>query len=115
MRILATLLTVAAFLVASSPCRADIIASAPVTPVTQPTSRPASAPHFIARGMPLTEKEIAGLSQRIVALGHISLDAGGEDDDVPAADAVFIGIVVIALIGGMVYLLVLESQQASKL
>jgi|GEM_PF-3306352 len=104
------ILLVAAFVAATTPCRAESTVSLPV-------ARPAAVmPHFITRGTPLTAQEVAHLNQRVVVLGHISLDAGGDgDDDIPKADAIFMGVVIIALIGGLIYIAVLESQQTAKL
>jgi len=110
MRIFAMILLVAAFVAATTPCHAE---NTVVLPVAKPA---ASAPHFITRGTPLTLEQAAKLNQRIIVLGHVSLDAGGDgnDDEIPKADAVFVGIIVIAVIGGLVYLAVLESQQTAK-
>jgi len=117
MKTLVAIVTMIAFLAASVPASAQEA----ISPVPAPSAKPVStakAPLFIARGTPLTTRETASMNQRMMLNGRISHDLGGDGDDTDAitkADEVFVGIIVVAAIGGLVYLTVLEAQNSSKL
>jgi len=112
MKILVAIVTLIAFLAATIPASAQETVSSPAAPSSS------KGPLFIARGTPLTAQETASLNQRMIIGSRISHDLGGEGDDEDAitrADEVFVGLVVIAAVGGLIYLTVLETQQTSKL
>jgi len=113
MKIFIAIVTLIACLIAPVPVSAQEAISS--VPAVKPSSK---APMFIARGTPLTTQETASMNQRMIISGRISHDLGGDGDDqdtITKADEVFVGIVVIAAIGGLIYITVLESQKTSKL
>lgn len=113
MKFLIAIVMLPALLMATLPVSAQDAVSTPPAPAAR-----SKGPMFIAKGRPLTTQETVSLNQRLAVTGRISLDAGGDEGDedtITKADEVFVGIVVVAVVVGLVYLTVVETQKGSKL